>query len=108
MKTEIPTPETTQEALNPPFFQAMCKLTKDQTDTLLGLICMESLARMRDQEDILKELLNTFRISSLEDMRQSHYKDAVYLTLRHIFLSWVAPADAPPQLFRPTVPPWMI
>jgi len=80
----------------PPFFQTMRKLTKGQTDSLLGLISMESLIQDRQREDVLNELLNTFHIASLEDMRQPHYKDAVYLIMRRMFQAGTEPAGASP------------
>ena len=80
----------------PPFFQTMRKLTKGQTDALLGLISMESLIQDRQPEDVLKELLNTFHIASLEDMRQPHYKESVYLIMRRMFQAGTEPAGASP------------
>lgn len=80
----------------PPFFQTMRKLTKGQTDALLGLISMESLIQDRQPEDVLKELLNTFHIANLEDMRQPHYKESVYLIMRRMFQAGTEPAGASP------------
>ena len=80
----------------PPFFQTMRKLTKGQTDALLGLISMESLIQDRQPEDVLKELLNTFHIANLEDMRQPHYKESVYLIMRRMFQTGTEPAGASP------------
>ena len=80
----------------PPFFQTMRKLTKGQTDALLGLISMESLIQDRKPEDVLKELLNTFHIANLEDMRQPHYKESVYLIMRRMFQAGTEPAGASP------------
>lgn len=80
----------------PPFFQTMRKLTKGQTDALLGLISMESLIQERQPEDVLKELLNTFHIANLEDMRQPHYKESVYLIMRRMFQAGTEPAGASP------------
>ena len=80
----------------PPFFQTMRKLTKGQTDALLGLISMESLIQDRQSEDMLKELLNTFHIANLEDMRQPHYKESVYLIMRRMFQAGTEPAGASP------------
>ena len=80
----------------PPFFQTMRKLTKGQTDALLGLISMESLIQDRQPEDVLKELLNTFHIANLEDMRQPHYKESVYLIMRRMFQAGTDPAGASP------------
>ena len=79
----------------PPFFQTMRKLTKGQTDALLGLISMESLIQDRQPEDVLKELLNTFHIANLEDMRQPHYKESVYLIMRRMFPAGASPASQP-------------
>ena len=80
----------------PPFFQTMRKLTKGQTDALLGLISMESLIQDRQPEDVLKELLNTFHIANLEDMRQPHYRESVYLIMRRMFQAGTEPAGASP------------
>ena len=74
----------------------MRKLTKGQTDALLGLISMESLIQDRQSEDMLKELLNTFHIANLEDMRQPHYKESVYLIMRRMFQAGTEPAGASP------------
>ena len=80
----------------PPLFQTMRKLTKGQTDALLGLISMESLIQDQQPEDVLKDLLNTFHIARLEDMRQPHYKKSVYLIMRRMFQAGTEPAGASP------------
>ena len=90
---EQPAPRSWEK---PPFFQTMRKLTKGQTDALLGLISMESLIQDRQPEDVLKELLNTFHIASLEDMRQPHYKESVYLIMRRMFQAGTETAGASP------------
>ena len=68
---EQPAPRTWEK---PEFFRSARKLTKAQTESLLGVLNMECLLQNRQPEDALKELLTFFHLSSLEDMRQSDYR----------------------------------
>ena len=71
----------------PDEFRSARKLTKNQTEALMGLLNMECLLQDRQPEDVLKELLAFFHIAGLEDMRQSDYRTAVFSVARRIFLS---------------------
>lgn len=70
----------------PEFFRSARKLTKAQTESLLGVLNMECLLQNRQPEDALKELLTFFHLSSLEDMRQSDYRDAVFSVMKRMLL----------------------
>ena len=70
----------------PEFFRSARKLTKAQTESLLGVLNMECLLQNRQLEDALKELLTFFHLSSLEDMRQSDYRDAVFSVMKRMLL----------------------
>ncbi len=72
---EQPAPRTWEK---PEFLRSARKLTKAQTESLLGVLNMECLLQNRQLEDALKELLTFFHLSSLEDMRQSDYRHAVF------------------------------
>ena len=45
---------------------------------------MECLLQNRQPEDALKELLTFFHLSSLEDMRQSDYRDAAFSVMKRM------------------------
>ena len=45
---------------------------------------MECLLQNRQPEDALKELLTFFHLSSLEDMRQSDYRHAVFSVMKRM------------------------
>ena len=68
----------------PEFFRSARKLTKAQTESLLGVLNMECLLQNRQPEDALKELLTFFHLSSLEDMRQSDYRHAVFSVMKRM------------------------
>lgn len=68
-------------------FRSARKLTKPQTEALLGILNMECLLQNRQIEDALKELLAFFHIASLEDMRQSDYRHAVFFVIKRMFLT---------------------
>lgn len=70
----------------PEFFRSARKLTKAQTESLLGVLNMECLLQNRQPEDALKELLTFFHLSSLEDMRQSDYRHAVFSVMKRMLL----------------------
>ena len=70
----------------PEFFRSARKLTKAQTESLLGVLNMECLLQNRQLEDALKELLTFFHLSSLEDMRQSDYRHAVFSVMKRMLL----------------------
>ena len=70
----------------PEFFRSARKLTKAQTESLLGVLNMECLLQNRQLEDALKELLTFFHLSSLEDMRQSDYRHADYSVMKRMLL----------------------
>ena len=70
----------------PEFFRSARKLTKAQTESLLGVLNMECLLQNRQLEDALKELLTFFHLSSLEDMRQSDYRHAVFSVMKKMLL----------------------
>ena len=70
----------------PEFFRYARKLTKAQTESLLGVLNMECLLQNRQPEDALKELLTFFHLSTLEDMRQSDYRDAVFSVMKRMLL----------------------
>ena len=80
---EQPAPRTWEK---PEFFRSARKLTKAQTESLLGVLNMECLLQNRQPEDALKELLTFFHLSSLEDMRQSDYRDAVFSVMKRMLL----------------------
>lgn len=71
----------------PEFFRSARKLTKAQTESLLGVLNMECLLQNRQLEDALKELLTFFHLSSLEDMRQSDYRHAVFSVMKRMLLT---------------------
>lgn len=71
----------------PEEFRSARKLTKNQTEALMGLLNMECLLQDRQPEDALKELLAFFHIASLEDMCQSDYRNAVFFVAKRMFLS---------------------
>ena len=81
---EQPAPRTWEK---PEFFRSARKLTKAQTESLLGVLNMECLLQNRQPEDALKELLTFFHLSSLEDMRQSDYRDAVFSVMKRMLLT---------------------
>ena len=70
----------------PESFRSARKLTKAQTESLLGVLNMECLLQNRQPEDALKELLTFFHLSSLEDMRQSDYRHAVFSVMKRMLL----------------------
>ena len=76
-----PPPRTWEK---PEFFRSARKLTKAQTESLLGVLNMECLLQNRQPEDALKELLTFFHLSSLEDMRQSDYRHAVFSVMKRM------------------------
>lgn len=78
---EQPAPRTWEK---PEFFRSARKLTKAQTESLLGVLNMECLLQNRQPEDALKELLTFFHLSSLEDMRQSDYRYAVFSVMKRM------------------------
>lgn len=78
---EQPAPRTWEK---PEFFRSARKLTKAQTESLLGVLNMECLLQNRQPEDALKELLTFFHLSSLEDMRQSDYRHAVFSVMKRM------------------------
>ena len=80
---EQPAPRTWEK---PEFFRSARKLTKAQTESLLGVLNMECLLQNRQPEDALKELLTFFHLSSLEDMRQSDYRHAVFSVMKRMLL----------------------
>lgn len=83
---ELEQPETrTWEKPEP--FRSARKLTKPQSEALLGILHMECLLQNRQIEDALKELLAFFHIASLGDMRQSDYRHAVFFVMKRIFLT---------------------
>ena len=71
----------------PEAFRSARKLTRNQTEALMGLLNMECLLQDRQPEDALKELLAFFHIASLEDMCQSDYRNAVFSVAKRMFLS---------------------
>lgn len=71
----------------PESFRSARKLTKAQTESLLGVLNMECLLQNRQSEDALKELLTFFHLSSLEDMRQSDYRHAVFSVMKRMLLT---------------------
>ena len=71
----------------PEEFRSARKLTRNQTEALMGLLNMECLLQDRQPEDALKELLAFFHIASLEDMCQSDYRNAVFSVAKRMFLS---------------------
>ena len=81
---EQPAPRTWEK---PEFFRSARKLTKAQTESLLGVLNMECLLQNRQPEDALKELLTFFHLSSLEDMRQSDYRHAVFSVMKRMLLT---------------------
>ena len=81
---EQPAPRTWEK---PEFFRSARKLTKAQTESLLGVLNMECLLQNRQLEDALKELLTFFHLSSLEDMRQSDYRHAVFSVMKRMLLT---------------------
>ena len=81
---EQPAPRTWEK---PEFFRSARKLTKAQTESLLGVLNMECLLQNRQPEDALKELLPFFHLSSLEDMRQSDYRHAVFSVMKRMLLT---------------------
>ena len=70
----------------PEEFRSARKLTKNQTEALMGLLNMECLLQDRQPEDALKELLAFFHIASLEDMCQSDYRHAVFSVMKRMLL----------------------
>ena len=68
----------------PEAFRVARRLTKGQTEALLGILHMECLLQERQPEDALKELLSLFRIANLEDMRQTDYRDAVFFVVKRM------------------------
>ena len=81
---EQPAPRTWEK---PEFFRSARKLTKAQTESLLGVLNMECLLQNRQPEDALKELLTFFLLSSLEDMGQSDYRHAVFSVMKRMLLT---------------------
>ena len=81
---EQPAPRTWEK---PEFFRSARKLTKAQTESLLGVLNMECLLQNRQPEDALKELLTFFHLSSLEDMGQSDYRHAVFSVMKRMLLT---------------------
>ena len=81
---EQPAPRTWEK---PEFFRSARKLTKAQTESLLGVLNMECLLQNRQLEDALKELLTFFHLSSLGDMRQSDYRHAVFSVMKRMLLT---------------------
>ena len=71
----------------PEEFRSARKLTRNQTEALMGLLNMECLLQDHQPEDALKELLAFFHIASLEDMCQSDYRNAVFSVAKRMFLS---------------------
>lgn len=70
----------------PESFRSARKLTKAQMESLLGVLNMECLLQNRQPEDALKELLTFFHLSSLEDIRQSDYRHAVFSVMKRMLL----------------------
>ena len=53
----------------------------------IGVLNMECLLQNRQPEDAHKELLTFFHLSSLEDMRQSDYRHAVFSVMKRMLLT---------------------
>ena len=81
---EQPAPRSWEK---PEEFRSARKLTRNQTEALMGLLNMECLLQDHQPEDALKELLAFFHIASLEDMCQSDYRNAVFSVAKRMFLS---------------------
>ncbi|MFR0874643.1 MAG: Rha family transcriptional regulator [Bilophila wadsworthia] len=71
----------------PEFFRSARKAHQGPDESLLGVLNMECLLQNRQPEDALKELLTFFHLSSLEDMRQSDYRHAVFSVMKRMLLT---------------------
>ena len=83
LEQEQPAPKPWEK---PEEFRSARKLTKNQTEALLGILSMECLLHERQPEDALGDLLAFFRISKLEDMHQADYRDAVFFVVKRMFV----------------------